>query len=453
MRGDRTIKSEAEMQHGPERYRWHRQIQTRTNKIAAIGYLTTVAFVGGFGFWAATAPLAGAAIAPGVIAAAGQNIMIQHLEGGIIRQIRFKEGDRVKKGEALFVVDTTDAETQANRLVKQLIAQRAKAARLEAERDGLADIVMPHDLERPSGGLDVQDVVAQQRKEFQARLARYKAEQEILRQRIKTLTEAVTGLRAQKKAFEEQLAIVREEAQRKKELLEKGLTNRSEYSELLRSSASLVGQSGAIESQIAGSATQLAEAAQQIERLTTSRVEVAVGDLNTVRSSIADLEEQINAAQAVLQRTTVRAPTDGIIVRSLYNFEDGVIRPGEVVMELLPTTNELIVEARISPRDIDSIRLGQDARMTFSALNARVTPQVPGKVTYISADRIVDEKTGMPFYTTRLKMAKELPPEITGDQIYPGMPVEAFISTEERTFVGYLVRPLLDSFGKAFREE
>ncbi|WP_292516246.1 HlyD family type I secretion periplasmic adaptor subunit [Mesorhizobium sp.] len=398
-------------------------------------------------------PIAGAAVAPAVVAAAGKNIMIQHLEGGVIRKLHFKEGDTVKKGDPLFVIDATAAETQVNRLVKQLISQRAKAARLEAERDGLSEIDMPPDLERPSGGLDVQDVIAQQRKEFEARLARYHAEQEILRQRIETLKESVTGLRAHKKASEEQLTIVREEAERKKQLLEKGLTNRSEYTELLRTSASLVGQAGAIESQIAGTATQLAEARQQIERLTTSRVEEAVSELNTVRSSLADLEEQINAAQSILQRTIVKAPTDGIVVHSSYNVEDGVIRPGGVVMELLPTTDELIVEARISLQDIDSIRLGQEAHMMLSALNARITPRVRGKVIYISAGRIVDDKTGQSFYATRMKIDGELPMEIKREQIYPGMPVETFIGTGDRTFLDYLLRTFPDSFGKAFREE
>ncbi|PAQ10936.1 HlyD family type I secretion periplasmic adaptor subunit [Mesorhizobium temperatum] len=441
------------MQNEAENFRWHRKIPTQTGKIAIAGYSAIAALIGGFGVWAATVPIAGAAIAPGVIAAAGKNIMIQHLEGGVIRKIHFKEGDRVEKGDPLFVIDATAAETQVNRLVKQSISQRAKAARLEAERDGLSEIDVPPDLERPSGGLDVQDVIAQQRKEFEARLARYHAEQEILRQRIETLKESVTGLRAQKKATEEQLTIVREEAERKKQLLEKGLTNRSEYTELLRTSASLVGQAGAIESQIAGTATQLAEAGQQIERLTTSRVEEAVGELNTIRSSLADLEEQINAAQSILQRTIVKAPTDGIVVHSSYNVEDGVVRPGDVVMELLPTTDELIIEARVSSQDIDSIRLGQQAQMMFSALNARITPQVRGKVIYISADRIVDDKTGQSFYATRMKIDEQLPMEIKQEQIYPGMPVETFIGTGERTFLDYLLRPFLDSFGKAFREE
>lgn len=441
------------MHRDDDKRRWQGGISTQTTGISFAGYATIILMIGGFGAWAATAPLAGSAIAPGVIAAAGKNIMVQHLEGGVIREVRFKEGARVKKGDPLLVIDATAAETQVNRLVRQLIVQRAKAARLEAERDGLGELRMPPDLGRQSSGFDVEEIEAQQRKEFAARMARYNAEREILRQRIETLKEAVSGLRAQKKASEEQLTIVKEESQRKKELLEKGLTGRSEYTELLRAIASLVGQAGAIEAQIAGMATQLAEAGQQVERLTTSRVEEAVGELNNVRASLADLEEQIHAAQAVLERTTIGAPSDGIVVHALYKFEGGVIRPGEVVMELLPTTDKLIVEARVALQDIDAIRLGQDAQLMFSSLNARITPQVRGKVIYVSADRIVDPKADQPFYLARLEIAERLPIEIKQEQIYPGMPVETFISTGERTFFAYLLRPFMDSFNKAFREE
>lgn len=437
---------------GSEHARWQQNIPTGTGKIAVGGYAAIVVLAAGFGLWATTAPIAGAAIVPGFVAAAGSNVVVQHLEGGIIRAMHFREGDRVKKGEPLFSIDPTAAETVVNRLIRQLVAQKAKAARLEAERDALAEVPMPAGFNDLAAGLDVKDVVSEQRKEFAARLARYEAERKILRQQIATLEESVKGLRAQKQATEEQLAIVRDEAARKKDLLDQGLTARSEYTELLRSSASLVGQAGAIEAQIAGTEIQLAEAAQQVERLTTARVEAAVSELNTVRAAVADLEEQLNGARTVLARTTVTAPTDGIVVRSTFTFASGVIRPGEAVMELLPTSQELIVEARISPQDIDSVRPGQEARMMFSALNARTTPQVRGTVTYISADRFVDEKSGQPYYTARLKIAEELPPSISPEQVYPGMPVETFIGTEERTFVAYLVRPLMDSFGKAFRE-
>ncbi|MET3596288.1 HlyD family secretion protein [Mesorhizobium shonense] len=436
---------------GAKTYRWQRNVDTRTDRITLAGYASVSVFLLGFGFWGATAPIAGATIAPGVVAAAGQNVMIQHLEGGVVSSIKVREGDRVLRGQALIVLDPTVAQSQLNRVLKQWVAQKAEIARLEAERDGLEKIVLPRDLGAYSGAPEFSDVFAEQTKEFQARLARYAAEQEILRERAAALQEAVAGLRAQKDAAENQLAIVNAETERKRHLLEKGLTNRSEYTDLLRSTAELVGQAGSLEAQIASSATQTVEARQEIERLTTSRVEDAVTELNKARAQVADLEEQINAARSVLVRTTIRAPVDGIIVRSLYNSEGSVIRAGEVAMELLPT-NELIVEAKIKPEDIDSIRVGQGANMMLTALNARTTPKVSGKVFYISADRLITPSTGQPYYTVRLKMADKLPPQVKPEQIYPGMPVETFISTGERTFLTYLTKPLVDSFQRAFRE-
>ncbi|MDX8448601.1 HlyD family type I secretion periplasmic adaptor subunit [Mesorhizobium captivum] len=436
---------------GAKTYRWQRNVDTRTNRITLAGYASVSVFLLGFGFWGAMAPIAGATIAPGVVAAAGQNVMIQHLEGGVVSSIKVREGDRVLRGQALIVLDPTVAQSQLNRVLKQWVAQKAEIARLEAERDGLEKIALPRDLGAYSGAPEFSNVFAEQTKEFQARLARYAAEQEILRQRVTALQEAVAGLKAQKDAAENQLAIVNAETERKRHLLEKGLTNRSEYTDLLRSTAELVGQAGSLEAQIASSATQTVEAREQIERLTTSRVEDAVTELNKAQAQVADLEEQINAARSVLARTIIRAPVDGIIVRSLYNSEGSVIRAGEVAMELLPT-NELIVEAKIKPEDIDSIRVGQGANMMLTALNARTTPKVSGKVFYISADRLITPSTGQPYYTVRLKMVDKLPPQVKPEQIYPGMPVETFISTGERTFLTYLTKPLVDSFQRAFRE-
>lgn len=414
------------------------------------GYLTIAVFAAGFGFWAATAPLSGAAIAPGVVAAAGANIAIQHLEGGIVREVPVREGDRVAAGAPLLVLDTTRPNADLNRLARQLLAFEARTARLIAERSGAAVMIKPDAFSTLDA--DTQSAWNDQETEFIARFARFNAEHEILNQRVAALEEAVIGLRAQKTAADEQLTLVKEEIERKKELLDKGLTNRSEYTNLLSAQAELIGQAGALQSQIASSANQISESRQQIERATTARVEQAGAELNEVRIKIADIEEQIRSARDVLERTTVRAPTAAIVVRAMYKSPGSVIRPGEPVVELLPTTDELLIEARVRPQDIDSVRIGQDARLNFTAFNARMTPQVPGTVTYLSADRLIDPATQESYYTARIRIAEDLPPEVQKDRIYPGMPVEAFISTGDRTFVEYLVQPIRDSFNRAFRE-
>ena len=432
-------------------YSWQDRIYTGSGHIAFAGYAIVLAFCGGFGVWAATASLDEAAMAQGVVAAAGHNTTIQHLEGGIVRSIDVREGDRVKRGDPLLTLDATAADGQLKRLTRQLMALDVKAARLQAERDGTRSMSMPST--RYQDDVPNDAVVQEERKEFVARLARFDAERQILQQRIASLAETVLGLRAQKQATEEQIAIVQGEAGRKKDLLAKGLTNRSEYTELLRTAASLVGQAGQIEAQIASSATQHVESAQQIERLLTGRVEQAAAELNAVRANIGDIEEQVATVRAVLDRLTVRAPSDGIVVRSMVNSTNSVVMPGATIMEILPTTAKLIVEARVRPEDVDKIRLGQAARMHFRALNARTTPEVAGEVFYVSADRIVDPNSGQPYYAVRLQIAEDLPRTITPDQVFPGMPVDSAISTGQRTFAEYIVRPILDLFGKAFREE
>lgn len=435
---------------------WQDGIKTRTGSIAAVGYAALAIFIGGFGTWALTAPLGGATIAPGTVAAAGENVMIQHLDGGIIKEVVRHEGDRVHKGDPLLILDSTVAKSQVDRLLHQLAAKRAEMAVLAAERDDATEVEIPPSLRAFPPELHADAIFAEQRRQFQATMARFKSEQHILVERVEALEQSLDGLRVQKQADEKQLSIVKEEADRKEKLLNEGLTSRDDYTALLRSAADLTGQEGALEAQIASTVSQLGEARAQIERVKTSRVEDAVTKLNQDSDDVADLEQQIRAARSVLDRTVVRAPVDGIIVHSVYNSPGSVLSAGQAVMELLPTTKELIVEAHVRPQDIDSIKLNQHAELQFTALDARRTPRVKGRVFYISADHLVanapEGGAAQPYYVVRLKIDQDLPPEITPEQIYPGMPAEAFISTGERTFADYLIRPLLDSMSLAFRQ-
>ncbi|KGD96579.1 MULTISPECIES: HlyD family type I secretion periplasmic adaptor subunit [Rhizobium/Agrobacterium group] len=433
---------------------WARGVPTSTRRVAAVGLGATFLFIFGFGAWASLAPLAGAAVAPGVVAAAGQNQRVQHLEGGIVDKILVQEGARVKAGQPLFELDGTSALVQYNRIQKQLVALSARATRLTAERDGVDQLVFPESLERTTGPGGESDVLAEQSAEFTARLARHRQEAAILQQRINALNDQIEGMAAQQIAVERQIEVVQEEAERKKGLLDKGLTDRSEYTALLRSEADLLGELGQTKASILTSRTQIAEAEEQIARLKTQRVETAISELNEVRVQIADADEQRRAAKAILDRIVIRSPSDGIIVEMAFNSRGSVVRPGDTLLELLPTASSLMIEARVSPQDVDVIKVGQEARLRFSALNTRTTPTVDATVFYLSADRLVDQNNNdQPYYTARLRMTDALPPEIKMEQIYPGMPVETYIKTSERTFFEYLTRPIVDSFNRAFRED
>lgn len=429
------------------------QPRTDIRRVALTGYAAMALLAGGFGYWAVSAPLSGAVITQGTISATGGNIQIQHREGGIVQALLVHEGDRVQLAQDLVVLDPTAAQAELNRLTRQSIALRASAARLEAERDGL-DRLAPIAKAAPAPFQpDFEILIREQQKEFDARLARFRSEQSILAQRVAMHRQSVVGLQAQKQAIQQQAEVVKKELGIKTSLLDRGLTNRTEYSQLLRSEADLVGQAGMLEANLATAITQIVEAQEQTERLTTQRVEEALTKLDDVRSNLADVEEQIRAAEAVLRRTTIKAPAAGIVVSSTYNSKGSVIAPGEKIMEILPTASGLVVDAKLRPKDIDQVRVGQPAKLRLSALNARLTPEVSATVTQISADRLIDPATREPYFRAKLTIAADLPPGVRREQLYPGTPVEAFISTGDRTFLEYLARPLLDSFARAFAEQ
>ncbi|PWJ88691.1 HlyD family secretion protein [Mesorhizobium loti] len=433
-------------------FEWEKKIRSQIGTVALTGYGAIALLVGCFGYWAATAPLSGAAVAHGAISASGRNVRIQHLEGGIIHQTLIEEGDRVKAGQELILLDDTTAKTQVNRLSKQFVSLSAKAQRLISERDSATALELPESLRQSADDIELSNLIEEQRKEFVARLSRFNSEQDILNQRVSTLRESLVGLSAQRQAIESQLTIVADELKRKKALVDQGLTNHFEYTQIQRNQADLIGQAGSIESELASTRSQVVEAKEQIERSKTQRVEQAVSELAETRTSLADIEEQLAAAQAILSRTTVRSPTDGIIVSAVYSSPGAVVAPGEKVIEILPTGSSLIVEAKLSPRDIDSVHAGQSARLKLTALNTRLTPDVAATVINVSADRLMDENTHEPYYRAKLRITDDLPAPVTAEQLYPGMPVEAFISTGDRTFFEYLVRPVLDSFHRAFVE-
>ena len=432
---------------------WTASARTGVAGIAKAGYFGIALFLGGFGTWAATAPLSGAAIVSGVIAAAGNNNTIQHLEGGIIKAVHVREGDLVSAGTPLFVMDGTRAEANLNTYTKQLISLRAHKARLEAQRDSTRHLTFDESLLALAEKYGLRFLLDEQVSEFEAGRSRHGSEKEILRHRVAAARLAIAGYESQRKALERQLDLVGEEIERKLELLDKALTSRSEYSALVRSQANLVGQMGSIVSEIEQARSRIAEAEEQLIRVSHERTEQALNDLNEKSTAIGGLEEQIATARDVIDRLVVAAPVDGLIVKINHNTPGSIVGPGAPLAELLPTRSELIVEARLDPTDIDIVRQGQKADLHFVALNARTTPKVPGVVTFISPDRLRDKATNEDFFVARLRITDDLPAEIDRDQIYPGMPVDVMISTGDRTFLEYLVKPISDSLNRSFREE
>ena len=417
------------------------------------GLAVILAFVLAFGIWAASAPLSGAVVAAGLVKASGRNLVIEHLQGGIIREIHVAEGDQVTEGTVLVSLDDTQVKAESNRVGAAILLAEAQLARARAELTGQQELIFASGLVMSARKLGMEAELAEQNAEFTSRLERHKSELAASDQRIKAAQEEIEGQEIQKRSVEKTREILLEELADKKTLLDKGLTERGGYNALRRTLAESEGRIGTLTSIIGQKRAGVAELTDQRSTLIAKRQENAASEINELRSRLSDLREQLRARLDTLSRVDIRAPANGIIVALHANTVGSTIQPGKPVAEILPTNSELIVEARVLPQDVDVVTIGQEARIRLSALNARTTPEIDANVTYVSADRLVDQTSQEAYYTARLAFGKDLPASVSRDQIFPGMPVDVFISTGERTFLEYLVRPLSDSFSKAFREE
>lgn len=432
---------------------WRTRVPTGTRNPIILGLLVLGVFFAGFGFWAVSAPIAGAAIAPGVVIASGQNQSIDHLEGGIISEIAIKNGDAVKQGQALVYLDPTQAASSRNRVEKSLVGFAASLARMNAEMTGAETITFPENLMERAKKINHLEPIQQQEMEFQSRLIQHKSEVSVLDEQVRAIEEELSGIRLQIKAEETKLAVLEDEIEAKVSLLKRGLTPKNQYNALLRERADTQGAIGALSATIGQRKKSISEVRVRQETIRATRRSQASSQSNEMRQQMTDLEEQLTSRADILQRMIIRAPVDGLVVKIEKNTIGSIIRPGETVLELLPTSSDLIISARVSPIDKDIVNVGQEASIRFSSLNARITPEVAATVEYVSPDRLIDDVTQEPYFDARLKLTENLPADFDPEKVYAGMPVDAFIQTGDRTFVEYLVKPVTDSFRGAFTEE
>lgn len=430
---------------------WSKEVDTGLRKPALLGAAIVAGFLVLFSIWAAAAPMTGASIAPGVITASGQNLRVQHFEGGMIADILVKEGDSVAKGQPLIRLDGTTARANQARYAKAMVGLKARAERLQAERDGGLVKFSPA-LETEARMAGITDHLAEQEREFTKRLDRHRTDERIVDRQIAALSEQVSGLQAQSKAARSQVVDLDDELKIKRRLVKRQLTPRSQYLALKRQRAELEGRMGSSLAALGEAASSIARLEEQKQRLTAQRSETAGSQLNEVRTRMGETEELLRNAQNVLDRVVLRAPADGVVVKLNKNTPGSVVGRGEDLIVILPKGGELIVEARLSPQDVDTVSIGQIAQLRFSSLNTRTTPEVPGTVRYISADRQIDPVTREPFYAARLAIADVLPDGLQRAQIFPGMPVETYIETGRRTMLQYLLKPISDSLSRSFRE-
>jgi HlyD family type I secretion membrane fusion protein len=418
-----------------------------------VGMVTIIALVCGFGAWSVSAPIAGASVASGTLVANGQNKTVQHLHGGVVRTIFVQDGDVVETGSPLIELDGTIAQAQHDSLSRQLFAALALEARLLAERDGDRTLAFAQSLVDAQGDALVAELIADQTAEFEATLQRHEQELAILTQQVKANEEEIVGIEVQMQSNRKQLELIEQEIAVVQDLYDDGYATLDRLLALQRDQASLQGNVGEFAARIATIRQQIIEAQQRISRHTTARIEEALQELTTVRAEKAELANQALSARHALDRLVLVSPVDGVIVEVHVHSEDAVIAAGDTVLEILPTSVELVAEVQLNADDIDAITIGQSALLTLSALNPRTTPQISASVIYVSADVFVDDASGQQYYLSRLTLGDLENQGLERLDLYPGMRVEAYIETGERTFMEYLLKPLMETFRRAFREE
>ena len=372
---------------------------------------------------------------------------IQHLEGGIIREILVADGDVVRSGQTLISLDDTKARSEVDSLQGQMWDATAREARLLAEQQGEERVSFPSN-ESPAAAA----VLARQKDIFETRRQVFQSQVAVIREKRSQVEREIVGLKAQADASAQRAAIVREEAAMVAELVSKGLERRPRYLNLQRETADIDGRRGEIAAQISRAEQVISESQATLLKLESDRQNEIAQSLREAQNQIFQLRERLRAADDQLSRTQVKAPEDGVITELRVHTPGGVIGAGVPLMDLVPLQDRLIVTARVRPEDIDVVRPGLKADVHLLPYNQRRVPRLEGVVTQVSADRLVDKRTDQPYYAAKIRVQD---PRVTEGrvQIIPGMPTQVFIKTGHGSVALYALRPLLDSFDNAFRED
>jgi epimerase transport system membrane fusion protein len=419
----------------------------------SLGIVITLLFFGGLGTWAALAPLAGAIVAEGIIKVEANRQAVQHLEGGLVKQILVKDGDLVEAGQVLIRLDETAAKANADVLAAQWDALRALEARLLAERDGREQIQFPDDLMARQYEPQMAALLTGQINLFEARRRAFEGQRLLTEQKIAQLNEQIVGYDAQVKSQQRQMALIEEEAKGTRELWQKGWAPKTKVLALDRTSASLDGTRGEAVANISRSKQQIGEARLQILQLTKDRLSEVADQLREAQVKLLDVEPRLRTARDTLEHTELKAPRGGYVVGLTAFTVGGVIGKGDHVLDVVPIESPLVVEGQVKPEDIEGLQPGQPAEIHLSAYKQRVVPKVHGTVTRVSADRISDPRANTSYYQIQIALDQDELKALPGVQLTPGMPAEIMVPTKERTALDYLLAPITAGFERALREK
>jgi HlyD family secretion protein len=419
---------------------------------AVAGLVIVAILAGGVGGWAGTMKLSGALIAPGSVVVDSNVKKVQHPTGGIVGELRARDGDRVKAGDVVVRLDDTVTRANLAIVTKGLNELAARKARLESERDGAATITFPAELLVRVNDPDAISAMESERRLFDLRRSARVGQKEQLRQRIEQLKEEVRGYRAQQEAKIKEIDLIEREMVGVRDLWKQKLIPLNRVTELERQAARLEGESAQLIAQTAQIGGKIAETELQIIQIDRDLSSEVAKETREIDGKLGEFVERKITAEDQLKRIEIRAPQDGTVFQSTVHTVGGVITAGDPIMLIVPEADNLTVEAKVAPQDIDQVKIGQIALLRLSAFNQQATPEINGLVTRISADASSDQRTGMTYYTIRIAMPPEEVAKLGEVTVIPGMPVEAFVQTGERTMLSYFMKPLSDQFMRAFRQ-
>lgn len=417
------------------------------------GFAAVAVLLGGFGVWSVVTTISGAVVAPGQIQVEQNRQIVQHPDGGVVAEIAVEEGQSVKAGDLLLRLDGSLLKSELVIVEGQLFEVQARRARLEAERDDAAAPVMPPALleiaaQRP----EVAELVEGQQRLFAASREAMQKQSEQLVKRAAQFRAQIEGIDAQIVAMDRQLELIREELKDQRGLLERGLAQSSRVLSLEREEARLMGIAGELTAQRAQSEGRVTEIELEIVRIAAERREEANTQLRDIGSSELELAERRRALIERIARLDIRAPVSGSVLGLQVTTPQSVIRAADPILYLIPQDRPLVINVNIQPIHIDEVHVGQDVRLVFPGLPNRMMPELHGRVVIVSADALSDQKTGAAFYRAEIVLSEGEAAKMGDMTLLPGMPVEAFIQTSDRTPLAYLIQPFTDYFNRAFRE-
>ena len=422
-------------------------------KYSIAGWIILAIFFGGFGLWSVTAPLNGAVVAEAVVKVQGNRKSVQHLEGGIVKEMKVKEGDRVREGDVLIALDDTQSRSEYDVFSQQQNVLRATEARLKAELDRSATLSPPPDFVPRMAEPEVRTVWTAQTEQFQSRRASIEGQRQVLRAKINQLREQINGNEQQVVAFKQQVESVKKEVADIAPLVEKGLIAWTSLYQLERTQYGLEGQIASTTADIARARQAIAEQMQQIAQLDNDRMTEVSKDLRDTQAMLLEVTPKLTNARTSLGRMDIRSPYTGQVVGLNVFALGAVIQRGEKILDIVPDEDALTIEARVAVDDISDVHPDMAAEVHLTAYKQRITPMIHGDVIQVSADRLTDERTGVPYYTVLVRLNQQELAELPDVKLYPGMPARVMIPTVERTAFDYLVGPLVQSFNTAFRQK